>query len=250
MIYSKLCSNIIKRTSTDNLLNQRFVLNQNYLFYSILNRPKQSQLNDQNDKQMNLNQLLKQKNIFFLNNRSRFLYLNKNEVYKSTTKLPILYRAQPKSLSTQIKSSDNDSEILEFKKINTDGNLNLVQTQTPLELIVPKIYIPYIELLRLNRFAGTMFLLYPCLWSIALGGVHGDVPDFKLMGIFGIGAMLMRSAGCIVNDLFDKEFDKKVERTKSRPLASGKLTNIEAFAALTACLTGALHILLSFDCLT
>lgn len=254
MIYSKLCSNVFRRSKEHLLANQRCasLYTQNCLFYSNPNlvESNSGELSDQHHRKRKerINQLLRQQSILF--SSRRLLYLNNNGTNKLRPiddRLPTLYRESPKALSTQVK---NEFKELKFKTINTEGNLNMVQTGSPLELVAPRAYIPYIELLRLNRFTGTMFLLYPCLWSIGLAGVPGDLPDFRLMGQFFMGAVLMRSAGCIINDLMDKNFDKQVERTKSRPLAAGTLNNAEALAALAACLAGSLNILLSFDCLT
>lgn len=257
MIYSKLCSNVFRNTKDNLIFSQRCagIFNQNCLFYSNANliesnSGKSGDVSDQHSRRRKerISQLLHQRNVIF--SSRRFLYLNPSGTHRraeANGRLPALYRELPKALSTQVK---DEFKELEFKRINTEGNLNLVQTGSPLELAVPNAYIPYIELLRLNRFTGTMFLLYPCLWSIALAGVHGDLPDYKLMGSFFVGAVLMRSAGCVINDLMDKNFDKQVERTKLRPLAAGTLSTTEAVAALAACLTGALNILLTFDCLT
>ena len=71
---------------------------------------------------------------------------------------------------------------------------------------------------------GTWLLVWPCFWSIALATPPGSLPDPVLLALFGTGAILLRGAGCTVNDLWDRDLDSKVERTKSRPLASGALT--------------------------
>jgi len=84
----------------------------------------------------------------------------------------------------------------------------------------------FIELIRLKRPIGFMLLFWPCLWGLTL------VYDFQsnllnyffYSALFLSGSILMRSAGCIVNDIADKNFDKKVERTKKRPIASGKVS--------------------------
>lgn len=68
-----------------------------------------------------------------------------------------------------------------------------------------------------------------------------------MLGLFGVGSILMRSAGCIINDLWDKDFDKRVERTKNRPLASGKLTDKQAIGLLGGLLTTSLGILLQLN---
>ena len=86
------------------------------------------------------------------------------------------------------------------------------------------------HLIRLRSQTGTLLLALPSLWSLGLAS-HGR-PDLKLVGIFLAGAFLMRSAGVILNDLADRDFDRHVTRTKSRPLAAGTLTVREAWMAV------------------
>ena len=80
---------------------------------------------------------------------------------------------------------------------------------------------PYASLMRLDRPIGTWLLYWPCAWSVALAGVEGRWDLF--LGFF-LGAFAMRSAGCVYNDIVDRELDGKVERTRLRPLASGRVT--------------------------
>jgi 4-hydroxybenzoate polyprenyltransferase len=84
----------------------------------------------------------------------------------------------------------------------------------------------FIELTRLKRPIGFMLLFWPCLWGLTI--VYDFNSDLKIYffysALFLSGSILMRSAGCIVNDIADKNFDKKVERTKNRPIASGKVS--------------------------
>ena len=79
---------------------------------------------------------------------------------------------------------------------------------------------PYASLMRLDRPIGTWLLYWPCAWSVALAGV-GDRWDLFLW--FFLGAFAMRSAGCVYNDIIDRDLDGKVERTRLRPLASGRV---------------------------
>ena len=79
--------------------------------------------------------------------------------------------------------------------------------------------------------AGTWLLAWPCFWSIALAAPPGSLPDTRLLALFGAGALLLRGAGCTVNDLWDRDLDAKVERTRSRPLASGQITPFQATGA-------------------
>ena len=80
---------------------------------------------------------------------------------------------------------------------------------------------PYASLMRLDRPIGTWLLYWPCAWSVALAGVE-DRWDLFLW--FFLGAFAMRSAGCVYNDIVDRDLDGKVERTRLRPLASGRVT--------------------------
>lgn len=106
----------------------------------------------------------------------------------------------------------------------------------------------YLRLIRLNKPVGTLLLLAPtfiALWLAAEG-----VPSIKNLIIFGLGVFVMRSAGCIVNDMSDKDFDKFVNRTKLRPLASGELTTKEAARFLAVLLVIALILVLMTNSLT
>tara|TARA_B100000795_G_scaffold263561_1_gene242916 strand:+ start:11 stop:874 length:864 start_codon:yes stop_codon:yes gene_type:complete len=84
----------------------------------------------------------------------------------------------------------------------------------------------FIELIRLNKPIGFMLLFWPCAWGLTLAyDFSKNLNDyFFYISLFFFGSILMRSAGCIVNDILDKEFDKKVIRTKERPIASGKIS--------------------------
>ncbi len=81
---------------------------------------------------------------------------------------------------------------------------------------------PFLRLARLDRPIGTWLLLFPCWWGIALAA-HGW-PDWYLIALFGIGAVVMRGAGCTFNDIVDRNFDGRVERTRTRPIPSGAVS--------------------------
>lgn len=72
---------------------------------------------------------------------------------------------------------------------------------------------PYLRLMRLDKPIGTWLLYLPCTWSIGLAAEPGCPPAWDMLFLFGIGALLMRGAGCTINDMWDQDFDKKVERT-------------------------------------
>ncbi|WP_373975871.1 4-hydroxybenzoate octaprenyltransferase [Chitinibacter sp. SCUT-21] len=84
----------------------------------------------------------------------------------------------------------------------------------------------YYRLARMDKPIGTLLLLWPTLWGLWLAG-QGQ-PDWHLVVIFCLGTFLMRSAGCVINDWADRDFDGHVERTKARPLASGEIRSREA----------------------
>jgi 4-hydroxybenzoate polyprenyltransferase len=97
---------------------------------------------------------------------------------------------------------------------------------------------------RLGRYGnqiGTKLLFWPCAWGVALGATSPfSVPTLAALGLFWFGAFNLRSAGCGVNDLLDHKFDAQVERTKTRPIASGELTKTDAAKFVGAHLTGGL----------
>ena len=95
---------------------------------------------------------------------------------------------------------------------------------------------PYASLMRVDRPIGTWLLYWPCAWSVALAGVRGE---WALFAWLGLGAFAMRSAGCVYNDIVDRDLDKQVERTRLRPLANGRVTVRSAWTlAIALCLVG------------
>ncbi len=104
---------------------------------------------------------------------------------------------------------------------------------------------PYLRLARADRPIGTWLLLIPCWWGVALASP--GVPDWRLMALFGVGALVMRGAGCTINDLADREYDAKVARTASRPIASGQISVFRG-VLFTAILSGiGMAVLLQFN---
>jgi 4-hydroxybenzoate polyprenyltransferase len=109
---------------------------------------------------------------------------------------------------------------------------------------LPTSWQPYARLSRLEKPVGTWLLIWPSLWSIGLAAPVGSLPDLRLMALFGVGAVLLRGAGCTVNDLWDRDIDKKVERTRNRPLAAGDVTPVQAVGEL---MNSCLFFFLSFQ---
>eukprot|EP00249_Psilotum_nudum_P012449 c23792_g1_i1 orf=226-1605(+) len=113
--------------------------------------------------------------------------------------------------------------------------------------LLPSRLKPFAFLARLDKPIGTWLLAWPCMWSISLAAPAGSLPDIMMLSLFGLGAILLRGAGCTMNDLLDKDIDKKVERTKSRPLASGDVTTFQAISFLSFQLLLGLGILLQLN---
>ncbi|ABM05152.1 4-hydroxybenzoate octaprenyltransferase [Psychromonas ingrahamii 37] len=84
----------------------------------------------------------------------------------------------------------------------------------------------YVELMRINKPIGTLLLLWPTLWALWIAAQ--GFPDLGVLIVFSAGVFLMRSAGCVINDFADRNIDGFVERTKHRPLPSGRATSTEA----------------------
>ena len=110
----------------------------------------------------------------------------------------------------------------------------------------------FINLTRLNKPIGIMLLFWPCSWGLAYAyKLNQDLNVFLYyLLLFFLGSLLMRSAGCIFNDIIDRDFDKKVKRTKLRPIASGKISVKKSFVYVIALCLLAFLILVQFNILT
>ena len=110
----------------------------------------------------------------------------------------------------------------------------------------------FIQLTRLNKPIGFMLLFWPCTWGLTLGYFYNNEIEIyiKHIVLFFLGSVLMRSAGCIFNDIVDKDLDKKVQRTKLRPIAAGKISVVNSFIYIIFLCLIALVILLQFNWLT
>ena len=103
---------------------------------------------------------------------------------------------------------------------------------------------PYASLMRLDRPIGTWLLYWPCAWSVALAGVGGRWDLFLWLAL---GAFAARSAGCVYNDIVDRDLDRQVERTRLRPLASGRVPLTGAWALIALLLGVALLVLAQLE---
>ena len=105
---------------------------------------------------------------------------------------------------------------------------------------------PWLKLSRVDRPIGVWLLMWPCWWSTALA-TDGGWPDWRFLILFLIGAFVMRVAGCVINDIMDRDFDARVERTRTRPLASGVISVPAALVFLALLLLAGLAILLQLN---
>lgn len=113
--------------------------------------------------------------------------------------------------------------------------------------VTPEYVWPYLSLMRLDRPIGTWLLLLPGWWAIAMearGIGNMTVYHYYLLFLFAVGSIIMRGAGCVINDLWDRDIDKAVERTRGRPLASGQVSVRQAIAFTLSLLVLGLFILI------
>ena len=110
----------------------------------------------------------------------------------------------------------------------------------------------FIQLTRLNKPIGFLLLFWPCSWGLAYAySINQDANLFiSYLILFFLGSVLMRSAGCIVKDIVDKDFDKKVKRTKTRPIAAGKISVKHSYLYVLILCALAFLILIQFNFLT
>ena len=136
--------------------------------------------------------------------------------------------------------------------INTKNHTDIKKLAW-IEQLLPESARPYAYTMRLDRPIGVWLLLLPGLWGISLAS--GGILQMGFKGwfaaiLFCFGAVIMRAAGCIINDLWDRKFDTQVERTKTRPIASGEISIKQSAALLATLLTLGLIILLQFNVTT
>ena len=110
----------------------------------------------------------------------------------------------------------------------------------------------FIELTRLNKPIGFLLLFWPCSWGLAYAYINNQNTDLFIyyLILFFLGSLLMRSAGCIFNDIVDKDFDKKVKRTRERPIAAGKITINHSLVYVALLCMLAFIILIQFNYMT
>ncbi|PWN43451.1 4-hydroxybenzoate polyprenyl transferase [Ceraceosorus guamensis] len=130
-------------------------------------------------------------------------------------------------------------------QVSTGGSSSSSSSQTFAQRIRP-----YVELARYDKPIGTWLLFLPCTFSLTLAAQHLAASPAQVLAcyaIFGTGALVMRGAGCTINDMWDRKLDQGVERTRSRPIASGALTPMNALVFLSGQLSLGLAVLLQLN---
>ncbi|CAI9719983.1 4-hydroxybenzoate polyprenyltransferase, mitochondrial [Octopus vulgaris] len=168
---------------------------------------------------------------YFRSSQKDYLQESRGFKYSSESQKHVILKKQCGSLS-RIPNENNRHFSFSTQKIVTAA---------------PQHIQPYLRLIRLDKPIGTWLLYWPCTWSIAMAATPGHLPDLKMLTLFGVGALIMRGSGCIINDMWDRDFDKKVTRTVTRPIAAGEISRFEALVFLGSQLTLGLAILLQLN---
>ncbi|KAL4972892.1 4-hydroxybenzoate polyprenyl transferase [Aspergillus desertorum] len=160
---------------------------------------------------------------------------------------PALTDSRLRFLSISSLSSSTD---IAHKEQGHGSPQQYLPPQTGLIASLPRSWIPYAELVRLDKPAGTYYLFFPCAFSTLLAATMApaiSIPQvLGTTGLFFAGALIMRGAGCAINDLWDRNLDPHVERTKFRPIARGAISPTQALIFTSTQLLAGLGILLQF----
>ncbi|CAG8056211.1 unnamed protein product [Penicillium salamii] len=158
-------------------------------------------------------------------------------------------RSHPISLQIRHNSLQSPVKPLQAEHVEKNPATHYIPPQTGLIASLPKSWIPYAELVRLDKPTGTYYLFFPTLFSTLLAAPMAGAAPLQVLGIsalFFSGALIMRGAGCAINDLWDRNLDPHVERTKFRPIARGALSPPKAVLFTGSQLLAGLAVLLSF----
>ena len=134
--------------------------------------------------------------------------------------------------------------LIKLKQFSTTSS-NLIKSNWP---FVKNRLIQYYYLMRLNKPVGILLLLWPTLWALWIAAE--GLPDLDVLTIFVLGVIVMRSTGCVINDLADRNLDRHVQRTRDRPITSGKVKPFEAIGLITVLLLCAVALVLNLNTLT
>jgi hypothetical protein len=168
-------------------------------------------------------------------NFSKYALLRQQQQQQQPEQIKVTSAAEPINEIIELSSIEKKQAQIKADelaiKLKREEMLQQIKAQSSviskfnINNFTPQLLQPYINLMRLDKPAPIGLLYWPGAWAIlgAASFQYQTLPDFSMLALFGVGALSMRSAGCIINDLWDRDLDKKVERTKNRPLASGQL---------------------------
>lgn len=155
---------------------------------------------------------------------------------------------------SKVKKPPNITKFASLTPWHKQINTQVTHEQPPPQKLAarlvskaPKQLQPYLKLMRIDKPIGSWLLFWPCGWSIASAAPPGCIPDLYTLALFGTGAFIMRGAGCTINDMWDRDIDKKVVRTANRPLVNGDIMMPQAWTFLFAQLSAGLAVLLQLN---
>uniref|UniRef100_A0A1B6F4G8 4-hydroxybenzoate polyprenyltransferase, mitochondrial n=1 Tax=Cuerna arida TaxID=1464854 RepID=A0A1B6F4G8_9HEMI len=176
----------------------------------------------------------------------------------STAKQYNYCRHRPRTFSPQLNINFSCSSQCRFTSTNIKSSISSILLSDRKKLLEKYSAVrlvdsssdsikPYLKLMRIDRPIGTWLLFWPCGWSIGMAAVPSCLPPLDLLTLFAVGAFIMRGAGCTINDMWDRDIDGKVSRTKDRPLVSGALSQWDALVFLSGQLGLGLLVLLQLN---
>ena len=155
------------------------------------------------------------------------------------------------SLRTSRHSPPGDRKLLDHQ-IESSKALQIWQTRhiSLASILVSKTspsIQPYLKLSRIDKPIGSWLLFWPCGWAACLATPAGQLPDLQLIALFGLGSFMMRGAGCTINDMWDRNIDRLVDRTRDRPITSGQVGMFDALVYTGVQLSLGLLVLLQLN---
>ncbi|WWC99135.1 4-hydroxybenzoate polyprenyl transferase [Kwoniella sp. B9012] len=199
-----------------------------------------------------------QKSFFNASFRPTFASSSRLTRPSSSSSIRLLSTTRPSfDTNTNIPSSPSQITRKDSNAPHPSVTSEIIHPQSPLSEPAPKSILdnlprwaspakPYLALTRIDKPIGTLLLFWPCTWSITMASTLLHLPittPLFYISLFGLGALIMRGAGCTINDMWDAKMDAKVDRTKSRPLASGDVTQFQALSFLGLQLSAGLAVL-------
>lgn len=179
--------------------------------------------------------------------------LTQSQVFRCSSTLPDRNKPLVKNSAVHVPSNNNKINLPHAlhnegsHSLSVSNSTRVPQISEQLVSKCPTDVQPYLRLMRIHGPIGTWLLYWPCGWSIAMGASAGCLPNLEMLSLFAIGAFVMRGAGCTINDLWDRDIDSQVARTRDRPLVNGSISTLDAVIFLMGQLGVGLLILLQLN---